>query len=102
MKWLIILGLLIVVATLFAVRYRRQIRMALQVWKMFRSLRKGTFASQVNQDKASPSLKKEPSGSSALVRCSNCSKWIPENEGLNVGKKAFYCSTNCVEKAVKI
>jgi hypothetical protein len=102
MKWLIILGLVIVVTTFLAVRFRRQIQMALQIWKMFRSLRQGTFGSQIEQDKSNSRLKDESPRSSALVRCSSCSKWIPENEGLNVGKKAFYCSTNCLEKAVRI
>ena len=41
MKWLILLGLLIILVIIIAARYRRQIQMAIYVLRMFRKMRAG-------------------------------------------------------------
>ncbi len=42
MKWLILLGLLFVLWTFIAIRYRTQIQTAIYVWKMFRKMRQAS------------------------------------------------------------
>jgi ribosomal protein S26 len=36
-----------------------------------------------------------------LVRCSKCGSWIPQNTALKLSKNNFYCSSKCLETAVK-
>jgi hypothetical protein len=98
MKWLLILGILIIVVGLVALRFRRQIQMALQVWRMFRNLKSASKAAPSGDNPMSEIRKAEDS---PLVRCAKCSKWVPENVAINFRKKTFYCSANCIEVSVK-
>jgi hypothetical protein len=98
MKWLLILGILIVVGGLVALRFRRQIQMAIQVWQMFRTIKSASKNSAKGENPL-PEIKKAED--SPLVRCSKCSKWVPENVAINFRKKTFYCSANCIEVSVK-
>jgi Sec-independent protein translocase protein TatA len=98
MKWLLILGIFLVVVGLVALRFRRQIQMALQVWRMFRTL-KASAKTSSNGEVSKSEIKKAED--SPLVRCAKCSKWVPENIAINFRKKTFYCSANCIEVSVK-
>jgi hypothetical protein len=98
MKWLLILGILLVVVGLIALRFRRQIQMAFQVWRMFRTLKSASKASPARDNSISEIKKAD---NSPLVRCAKCSKWVPENVAINFRKKTFYCSANCIEVTVK-
>ena len=96
-KLLVILVILLVIVALIAIRYRRQITMGLQVWKMFRQMRKvGKTANEKEIEK--PKNSKDV----ALVRCERCGKWTPPTEGMNLRSKNFYCSSKCMERAVKL
>ena len=96
MKWLIILGLLLLVGILLAVRYRRQIQMVLYVFKMFRQMRQmGRSDAQEKQIKPSSVATDIP-----LVRCARCGSWKPQSKAFKFGGNVFYCSSNCLEKAV--
>jgi hypothetical protein len=96
MKWLILLALLIVVFCLIALRFRPQILALLQIWRMYKQIK------QANQPIEKQIPKREKLANEALVRCANCGKWIPQSTALNLRKKTFYCSSNCVEKAVSV
>jgi Sec-independent protein translocase protein TatA len=96
MKWLIILGLLILVWAIIAVRYRRQIQTAIYVWKMFRKMRQPEKTAEKQIEK------KENSGDVSLVKCAKCGTWIPQKNAFNLRSKIFYCSANCMESAVKV
>lgn len=96
MKWLIILGLLLVVWVFVAVRYRRQIQTVMYVWKMFRKMRQATKPAE-KQIK-----KQENLGEAALVKCAKCGTWITQTNALNLRSKIFYCSAACMENAVKV
>lgn len=96
MKWLILLALVLILAMFVAVRYRRQIQTALQLWKMFRQFKKAA---------APPEKKIESRGvdkNAPLVRCAKCGKWIAQSEALNLRSKTSYCSAVCMEKAARI
>jgi hypothetical protein len=96
MKWLILLALLILAFALIALRFRPQIQAALQIWRMFRQIK------QANQPIGKQIPKREKLANEALVRCANCGKWIPQSNALNLRKQTFYCSSNCVEKAISV
>ncbi len=96
MKWLIILGLLIVVLVLIATRFRQQIKMAIYVWRMFRKLRQGGKTDEKQIEKqANPK-------DVALVRCAKCGTWIPQNKALNLRSGIYYCSKICLETTAKV
>lgn len=99
MKWLIILGLLMILGAFVAVRYRKQIQMALYVFRMFRKMR------QLSKTPDQPAEKQiRPTSASneiPLVRCAKCGSWKPQSESLKLGRNVFYCSSNCMEKAVR-
>jgi hypothetical protein len=73
MKWLILLGLVIVLVAIVAVRYREQIKMAIYVWRMFRKMRRAGVTEERQIDK------QENTKEVALVRCAKCGVWIPQN-----------------------
>jgi len=96
MKWLIILGLLIVVLVLIATRFRQQIKMAIYVWRMFRKLR------QAGKTDEKQIEKQTNPNDVALVRCAKCGTWIPQNKALNLRSGIYYCSKVCLETTAKV
>lgn len=97
MKFLLILGLLVILAMFIGRRYRRQIETALYVFRMFRKMREmnnsaETSGKQIDQTSNSMDVQ--------LVRCVKCGSWTPQSNALRFGKNSFYCSANCMEKAV--
>ncbi len=96
MKWLILLFLFLALAALIVVRYRRQIQTGLYVWRMFRKMR------QVGKTESRQVETKNTEQDVQLVRCAKCGTWIPKSKALNLRSKNFYCSTNCIETAVKV
>ncbi len=96
MKWLIILGLLFIFGAVIALRYRRQIQTAIYVWKMFQKMR------QAGKPAEKQIEKQEKTGEASLVKCAKCGTWIPQKKAFNLRSRAFYCSANCMESAVKV
>ncbi len=95
-KILFILLIFIVVAGMIALRYRRQIQNAIYVWQMFKKMR------GVNNPQEKQIEKTENTKNVQLVRCAKCGTWTPQKNALNLRSRAFYCSTNCMENAVKV
>lgn len=96
MKWLILLILFLILIAIIAHRYRRQINLGIEIFKMFRQLRNRAKPQEKKLDK------KAADKSVPLVRCARCGTWTPQNSALNLRSKTFYCSTNCMEKAVSV
>jgi len=96
MKWLIILGLILLLFAVIALRYRRQIQTALQIWRMFRQMRQ---ASRPQEKKIE---NRTADKGELLVRCARCGKWVSQDVALNLRSKTIYCSTNCMERAARI
>ncbi|CAN5169155.1 hypothetical protein BH20ACI1_BH20ACI1_19570 [soil metagenome] len=93
-KLLFIFLLLLVVGGIIALRYRRQIQSAIYIWQMFKKMR------QVNKPQEKQIEKTEDAKDVQLVRCAKCGTWTPQKNALNLRSKAFYCSTNCMEKTI--
>lgn len=99
MKWLIILGLLAILLIFIAVKFRRHIQTGIYVLKMFRKMR------QMSQKPEKPEKQIETANGASdvqLVRCTKCGSWIPQNTALKLSKNTFYCSSKCLEAAVKV
>jgi hypothetical protein len=96
MKWLIILVLLLILAAFIAVRFRRQITTGIQIFKMLRQLRSQMKPPEKKIEKQSAEK------TAPLVRCARCGTWTPQATALNLRSKIFYCSPNCMEKAVNL
>lgn len=94
MKIIIILLILLLLVAIIAVRYRRQIQMAIYMLKMFRQMR------QVGKSNEKQIETKEVSTNTPLVKCSNCGTWVVQNTAFKLRKTTYYCSSNCMEKAV--
>ena len=96
MKWLIILGLILLVIVLIASRYRQQIKMAIYMWQMFRKMR------QVAKPQEKQIQKQENDKDAELTRCAKCGSWVQRNKALKLRSGVNFCSTNCLESAVKV
>lgn len=97
MKWIILLILFALLIAIIATRYRRQIVAGIEIFKMFRQIRrqmKPTTEKQIQQPVSKSDVQ--------LVRCAKCGKWINETNALNLRSKTFYCSTKCMEQAVRV
>lgn len=92
MKWLILLGLILLVGIIVVSRYRRQIQTAMYVWRMFRKMR------QAGKTEEKQIETKENSKDVSLIRCGKCGTWIPKNKALSLRSGIYFCSTNCLEK----
>ena len=96
MKWLIILGLILVVIVLIATRYRQQIKMVIYVWRMFRKMHQATKSPEKQLQK------QENETDSELIRCAKCGTWVQRNKALKLRSGVNFCSTVCLESAVKV
>lgn len=96
MKWLIILALIVVLAIIIVSRYRKQIQMALYVFRMFRKMRQMS-----GQEEKQIDAKVNPQ-ESALVNCAKCGTWILQNKALKLRSGVFYCSKDCLETTAKV
>lgn len=96
MKWLFILFLLAALGVFFAVRYRKQIQVAIYVWKMFRKMRQADKPAEKQIEKS------ENLGEVPLVKCAKCGTWTSQKNAMNLRSKIFYCSANCMESAVEV
>ncbi len=93
MKYLIILLIFLALLAWVGYRFRRQIAVARQVWKMLLA------ANQARQQTgAAQQPKKVPAGK--LVRCGKCEKWTPEDTALKFGNNNYFCSPKCMERSV--
>lgn len=98
MKWLILLVLFLILMAIFAVRYRRQLTVGIEIFKMFRQLKN---QAQTQREKTDKKIDNKAADKSVpLVRCAKCGTWTPQSSALNLRSKTFYCSANCMEKAV--
>jgi Sec-independent protein translocase protein TatA len=96
MKWLILLALIVVLVVIIATRYRKQIQMALYVFRMFRKMRQ---MSKTDEKQINTSANVNDT---ALVNCAKCGTWIPQNKALKLRSGVFYCSANCLETTAKV
>jgi Sec-independent protein translocase protein TatA len=97
MKWIILLILFAVLIVIIATRFRRQIVAVIEIFKMFRQVRQQMKPKEEKQIKPKVLNKDAP-----LVRCAKCGQWVSESNALNLRSKTFYCSTNCMEQAVRV
>jgi hypothetical protein len=97
MKWLFILVLLSILVMFVVTRYRRHIQTGIYVLKMFRQMRRMNKPEKQEKQIENTSNPNDVE----LVRCAKCGSWMPQNTALKFSKNTFYCSSKCIEQAVK-
>ena len=89
--------ILLVILLLFgltAYRYRRQIRIALEIWRTMKTVR------NLHNEGVSQVAEKVPGGD--LVNCNRCGAWTPESTAIKFGPTIFYCSTKCLQSKARV
>lgn len=88
---LFILAIVLILAVLTAVRYRKQIAGMIGFARMLKD---------VNADITQQTHRVRPQAetNTPLVNCSKCGVWVPQNKARKVGD-IFYCSDKCLESA---
>lgn len=97
MKWIIILALISLLLVIIATRFRRQIQMAIYVFRMFRKMRAMSRAEMPEADTSQAVAE----SADELVRCSKCGKWSSKSDAKRFGTTSFYCSDECMMTAVR-
>jgi len=90
----IILFVVLVLLALTAFRYRKQLAMVLNMWRMLKSAR-NAHKSRDGQ------LNDIPAANAPLASCPKCGTWIPQNKAIRIGRGNYYCSSECVEKSAQ-
>jgi hypothetical protein len=94
-----ILVILVVIGIFFALlayRYRRQITMAIQIWRTLKKMRQ--MSGTETSDEQLSANKQDVQ----LVRCAKCGNWKPQNQSLKFSRGTFYCSSKCVNEALNV
>jgi len=94
-EFLFILFVLMLFAGLIAFRYRRQLNLAWQFWKMLRGAQ-NTFKKQ-----SADTQPAKPVAGGQLVRCETCRTWTPKDTAISFGPNDFFCSAKCMERAAR-
>ena len=89
---LFILVILLVLFGLTAYRYRKQLAVGLQIWRMLKGARE-------MQAKNASQIDPQPAARGELVNCSRCGKWTPSSTAIKFGPTIYYCSTKCLSVA---
>lgn len=71
-----------------AFRYRKTIAGILGFAKMLKEAKDGAIG-------GIPTARKPEKAASALVNCTKCGVWVPQNRARKVGQE-FYCSDECL------
>jgi hypothetical protein len=91
-EFLVVLIVIIGLLALTAYKYRRQISMLIGFSRMIREARSGAAASREPR-----SINAEPK---ELVNCTACGTWVPQDRAIKFDARTFYCSKDCVQKAM--
>ncbi len=99
MKWLILLGILLLVGWLIYFRYRKQIKAVFQIVRVLRAIQKGEMPQIPAGNQTTKPTKKVEVKTKNLVRCETCGKWLAPENAIHFGNsKLSYCSTKCFER----
>lgn len=85
---LFILLVILVLTGWTAFRYRKAIAGVLGFAKMLKDAKSGAIGSM-------PTARQPEKAASALVNCTKCGVWVPQNRARKVGQQ-FYCSDECL------
>ncbi|MFM9904336.1 MAG: hypothetical protein ACKVQJ_07175 [Pyrinomonadaceae bacterium] len=83
-----ILLVVIVLAALTAVRYRKQIAAIMGFARMLREAKDSVRGSRAFPNDNAKSI--------PLVNCTACGIWVPQNKSRKIGD-VFYCSDDCLQ-----
>ena len=91
-KFLFLLFLVITLLGIIALRFRRQILTAVEIWEGIK-----------NPKNKEPLIdKKENSSSVPLIKCAKCEVWIPNTSAIKLNSNIYFCSRKCMENIVEV
>ena len=92
----VVLVVVLILFSLTALRYRRQIAGLIRIWRIYQAMREGS------DNHRSSELRASAADPGKLAKCAKCGKWAPESTAVRLGENNFYCSPNCVERAAHL
>jgi hypothetical protein len=87
----VILLVIAILLALTAVKYRRQIVGAIEIWRSMKA-----FRDQLRQ-KPEETNSPRPVNAGKLVNCAKCGTWVPEDRAIRLKNGTYFCSSACVE-----
>lgn len=99
MKYLFIVAILVLFATLLYWRLRPYIATARRVLGFVRDVR------HMSGGERSDTTRSSNAASERLVRCQACETWIPAARAVTLGRSrgaSYYCSHICLERAAEV
>jgi hypothetical protein len=87
----VILIVIAILLALTAVKYRRQIVGAIEIWRSMKA-----FRDQLRQ-KPEETNTPRPVNAGKLVNCAKCGTWVPEDRAIRLKNGTYFCSSACVE-----
>ncbi len=88
---LVVLAIILITLGLTAIKYRRQIKGMIEMWRALGEIRRGTIGNRRNAPE-------EIKSGGKLVNCAKCGRWIPETAGVKLGKSTVVCASECATK----
>jgi hypothetical protein len=83
-----ILIVVLLLLTLTAIRYRKQIAGLIGVARMLKDAKDAVRQTSIRGEEA-PSVQ--------LVNCAKCGVWVPQDKAVKIADGYFYCSDECVK-----
>lgn len=96
MKWLLILGLIVLLIAVVAWHFRKYIQSAWFIYMTYRKMRQ-----RMNPAPEKQVAPKPDRAETELVRCPTCGKWISMSEAVKL-KSNYFCSLACLEQSVAV
>lgn len=90
-KILFVLVVLAALAVYLSIRYKRQITIAIKLFKALRGA--GAQGRGVSA---------EPVKSERLLQCSRCGTWVSESRAIKLRGQGVYCSPSCIENSATV
>ena len=90
----VILLIIVVLLSLTAIRYRKQIAAMIHVYRSLQKMRQ-----QVKGKQAEPA---DNISAGNLINCAKCGTWIPEQRAIKLKGGIYFCSSACVESATAV
>ena len=91
-KFLFLLFLTITLLGIIALRFRRQILTAIEVWEGIKNPKNNERL--IN--------KKENPGSVPLIKCAKCEMWITNISAIKLNSNIYFCSRKCMENIIEV
>jgi hypothetical protein len=103
-EFFFILIVLLLLLAITAIRYRKQIKAAIEVYKLIKAKDQSMRNANITE-KSAGGNKAGIAGSrrqiTEMVNCIGCGKWMPAESAVAVGQGLYFCSNKCLKSRAK-